>query len=121
MKRHVAGDKADDSIRVGGAIVEQVGDALHGGLGAMGLLGGKRADGREHGGVDGAGIKKERAEDFLDAFGVGGVERGCVVGRGGVLCWRHRLVFATRVASVVVAWAAGVRSVARRIRCTRGC
>lgn len=36
----------------------------------MGLLGGEIVDGGEHGGVDGAGVEEEAADDFLEEFGV---------------------------------------------------
>jgi hypothetical protein len=37
------------------------------------LLGGKRADGGEHGRIDGSGVEEEGAEDLLDMMGVGSI------------------------------------------------
>ena len=53
---HVTGMEANDSIRMGGTIVEQVSDGLHGGLSAISLLGGKGTKGNQHGGVNSTGI-----------------------------------------------------------------
>jgi hypothetical protein len=39
----------------------------------MSLLGGERANGHEHGRVDGTGVEEQSAEDLLDVFGVGGI------------------------------------------------
>jgi len=53
---HVTGMEANDSIRMGGAIVEQVSEGLHGGLCAISLLGGEGTKGNQHGGVNSMGI-----------------------------------------------------------------
>jgi len=42
---HVTGVIADDSIGVGGAIIEQLGQCFQGSLGSVSLLGGERAEG----------------------------------------------------------------------------
>ena len=65
VQHHVACVISDRGIRMGGAVVEELGQSLHGRCGAVGLLGGERADGWQHGGVDGAGIEEERSQDFL--------------------------------------------------------
>jgi len=58
--------KANDSIRVGGTIIEQVHEGLHGGLHAVSLLGGKGTKGNQHGGVNCTGIVEEDTNNFLD-------------------------------------------------------
>jgi len=55
---HVTGMEANDSIRMGGTIVEQVSEGLHGGLCAISLLGGKGTKGNQHGRVNSASIVK---------------------------------------------------------------
>lgn len=65
IQHHVARIVSDRGIGMGGAVVEELGESLHGCCGAVGLLGGERADGWQHGGVDGAGIEEERSQDFL--------------------------------------------------------
>ena len=62
-----------------------MGDGFHGGFGSFGLLRCDGANSSEHGGVDGASIEEEGSEDFLDSFGVGGVEGRRGVFHGGIL------------------------------------
>jgi hypothetical protein len=45
VEDHVTGMEVDFGIRMYGAVVEQLGECLEGSLGAMGLLGGKGANG----------------------------------------------------------------------------
>ena len=85
VEDHVAGDESDDGIGMGCAVVEELRESCHGSLGAVGLLGGKRADGGEEGRIDGSGVEEEGSEDFLHAFGVFGVKGGRGVGSRGVL------------------------------------
>ena len=54
MKVHVACVIAENSIRMGGAIVEQLSDGFSSGFSAFGLGGGKRSQGNKHGGINGA-------------------------------------------------------------------
>ena len=74
MKNHVTCDISYGRIGMSGSIVEQMGEGLEGCLGGMSLLCRKCADGGEHGGVDGARIVKESAEDFLDMGAVGSIQ-----------------------------------------------
>jgi hypothetical protein len=76
---------AEDGIRVGGTIVEKVRDGKGSGGGAFGLGGGNGTESDQHGGVNGAGIVEESADDFLDAMEVRGWERSGGVGRWGEL------------------------------------
>jgi len=47
---HVAGMVMDASVRMCGTVVEELCQCLHGGLGTLGLLGGKSAkDNKQHG------------------------------------------------------------------------
>ena len=48
---------ADGGIRMRGAVVEELGEGFHGGLGAVRLLGGKGADGGKERGIDSTGIE----------------------------------------------------------------
>jgi len=61
MKDHVAGVIMYNCIGVCSAIVEEVGESIKCGGGAIGLLRGKGANGSEHGGVDGARIEEQSA------------------------------------------------------------
>ncbi len=82
---HVAGLVANDGIRMCDAIVKQVHECLHGGLGAVGLLGGQGAKGNEHGRVQSMGVVEEDTNDFLETFVVGSIKHGGVVRFRGVL------------------------------------
>jgi len=74
---------ANDSIRVGGTIIEQVHEGLHGGLHAVSLLGGKGTKGNQHGGVNCTGIIQEDTNNFLDTFAISSIKgSGVVWGRG---------------------------------------
>ena len=85
MKNHVAGVETKGGIRMGGGVVQELGDGDGGGFGAVVLLGGKGAKGDEHGAVDGPGVVEEGADDFLEAFELSGVEWRGIVGGCGVL------------------------------------
>ena len=61
MKDHVAGVITYNCIGVCSAIVEELGESVKCGCGAVGLLRGKCSDGGEHGGVDGASIEEQSA------------------------------------------------------------
>ena len=61
VKDHVAGVITYNCIGVCSTIVEELGESVKGGGGAIGLLRGKGADGGEHGGVDGARIEEQSA------------------------------------------------------------
>jgi hypothetical protein len=50
-------------------------------------LRGDGADSSKHGGINGAGIEKEGAEDFLDTFGVFGIEGRRGISQRGILCF----------------------------------
>jgi len=85
-KDHVAGMIANDSIRMGGTIIEQVHEGLHGGLhGAGSLLGGKGTKGNQHGGVNCMGIIQEDTNNFLDAFAIVSIKGSSVVWCRGIL------------------------------------
>jgi hypothetical protein len=61
VEDHVTGAIADDCIGVRSAVVEELGEGLKSGGGAVGLLRGKCSDGGQHGGVDGASVEKQGA------------------------------------------------------------
>ncbi len=65
---------ANGGIRVGGTVVEELGDMRQCEFGWSGLLGGKGTKGNQDGGVNGSGIVEEYTNDFLDAFLVSRVE-----------------------------------------------
>ena len=72
--------KSKNGVGMGGAIIEELGDR-HGGSGrAIGLSGGERAEGDEHGGIHRARIVKERADHFLEV-----PKRRSIQRRGGVV------------------------------------
>jgi hypothetical protein len=58
VEDHVTGNEADFGIRIHCTVVEQLGERFEGSLGAVGLLGGKGANGGQHGRVDGMGIEQ---------------------------------------------------------------
>ncbi len=70
---------------MGGRIVEELSAGLGGRGGAFGLGGGKGTEADKHGGVNGAGVVQEGADDFLEASFVGRVHWWRVVGRSGEL------------------------------------
>jgi hypothetical protein len=72
-----------------GCRIEQLGQGDHGSSRTFALLCRESVEGDEHGRINGASIKKERAQDLLHSFGVGGVEK-----RGSVFR-RRTLRFAT--------------------------
>jgi len=82
---HVTGMEANDSIRMGGAIVEQVSEGLHGGLSAVSLLGGKGTKGDQHGRVNSVSIVMEDTNNFLDVFAISSIKDSGVVGGWGIL------------------------------------
>jgi len=81
----VAGMKMDDSIWMGGTIVEQVSEGLHGGLGAIGLLSGESTKGHQHSQINGTCIVEEGTNDLLNVFVVSSIMCSCVVRLWGVL------------------------------------
>ena len=81
-KVHVGGDKANDSVRMAGGVVEQLDDGVHGCFRAVSLGGSKAAESDEHGAVDGTGVVEEDSDDLLDELLVFGTERGRSVGLG---------------------------------------
>jgi len=81
-ERHVAGMIPDDSMWMGGTVVEELCEGFHGGFGAFCLLRGQSTECCEHGGIDGPGIVEEYPDDFLDMFAI-----CCVQGWGGVGVW----------------------------------
>jgi len=90
---------ANDSIRVGGTIIEQVHEGLHGGLHAVSLLGGKGTKGNQHGGVNCMGvIQEEDTNNFLDAFAISSIK-----GSGVVWC-RGTLDFGTKTGALPSVW-----------------
>jgi len=64
---HVAGMVTYHAIWMGGSIVQEVGACFDSGFRAMGLGGGKSAEGRKHGVVNGSGIVEEDSNDFLES------------------------------------------------------
>ena len=83
--------EGDGSVAVSCSIVEELGDGNGCGFSAFGLGRGERSESDEHGGVDGACIIQQGAEDFLNAFGIAGVKCwgsvrcGDVLGFGAIL------------------------------------
>jgi len=85
-KDHVTGMIANDSIRGGGTmIIEQVCEGLHGGLHAVGLLGGKGTKGNQHGRVNCMGIIAEDFNNFLDVLAISSIKGSGVVRCRGIL------------------------------------
>ena len=84
---HVASMVSDDVIWMGCSVVQELLDFCHGVFCGVGLLGGDGAKSRKHGGVDGAGIVKESAGDFLDKLLVSGAEDRTSVNFFAVLCF----------------------------------
>lgn len=72
VQGHVTGVVSNDGIRVCTAIVEEMGDSIHGGLGAVGLSGREGAEGDEEGVVDGSGVEEEGADDLLEEVNASG-------------------------------------------------
>jgi hypothetical protein len=66
--------EADRGGRMGSAIVEEFGEGPHRGGGAVCLLRSERAECREQGAIDSAGIVEKHANDLLDTFLVGGLQ-----------------------------------------------
>jgi len=101
-ERHVAGMILDDSMWMGGTVVEELCEGFHGGFGAFCLLRGQSAECCEHGGINGPGIVEEYPDDFLDMFAI-----CCVQGWGwrrGLVqigFWHHSLAFAMHVGNVL--------------------
>lgn len=85
-KDHVAGVVSDDGNWIGCCVVQELLDFGHGVFCGFGLLGGDGAKGRTHGGINGAGIVKESAGDFLDKLLVSGAEEQTGVNFFAVLC-----------------------------------
>jgi hypothetical protein len=79
VEAHVALFESDDGVRMSGAVVEKLGDGVHGGGGWCCLGSGDGANGGEHGIVDCSG------QDLLDTKFVGSVQGGSVVLTGVLL------------------------------------
>ena len=78
---HIAGVKADLGVRVGGSVVQELNEGLHGIGGWLGLLGCDGAESWEHSEVNGSSVVQEGADDFEDLLLVLDVEEwGGVVG-----------------------------------------
>ncbi len=67
VENHPAGGVADSGIRMGGTVVKELSDGLSSGFGPFGLGRSESAKGGEHGGVYGASIVEEGADDLLEA------------------------------------------------------
>ena len=74
VEYHSGAVVSDDSVGMGGEVVEQAGDLLVSVLGGFCLFGGDGADGDEGGRVDGSGVEEGGAGDGLDAKDAGFVE-----------------------------------------------
>jgi hypothetical protein len=74
VEYHSGAVVSDDSVGMGGEVVEQAGDLLVSVLGGFCLLGGDGADGDEGGRVDGSGVEEGGAGDGLDAKDAGFVK-----------------------------------------------
>ena len=107
VEDHVAGNELDDSIGMGGCIVEQVNAGMGGGVSGAGLLRSNGAQGDEHGVVDGSGIVEEDANNFADPGGCCGVQRRRGVQSGhldlGSILGKHMFVGAVRGGWISVA------------------
>ena len=67
VENHPAGGVADPGIWMGGTVVEELSDSLCGCFCAFRLGRSESAKGGEHGGVYGASIVEEGADDLLEA------------------------------------------------------
>lgn len=76
LENHVAGVVAKSGVGIGGSVVEKMGCSFGCCLGAAGLGRGERAEGDEHGGVNGAGVEEEGADDCLESSDFGSVKFG---------------------------------------------
>lgn len=72
VEYHVASGVADDGIGMGGAILEEMGTGLGGGLSALCLGGCVRAEGDQNSGIDGSTIIQQYTNDFLEMLAVFG-------------------------------------------------
>ncbi len=68
VQNHVAHVENDDGIFLGGGVVKELFDALHGFLRCGILLCCNGAESGEHGAVDGSGLEMEDACDLHDEF-----------------------------------------------------
>ncbi len=73
-KDHVAGMILDGGSRMHGTIIEELCDGFHGGVSALGLLGGNGTQCSEECAVHGSSIIEEHTSDLLDSCGVGGIK-----------------------------------------------
>ena len=85
MENHPAGGVADRGIWMDGTVVEELGDGLSSGFSAFRLGRRKGSKGNKHGGVDGASIVEDGANDFLESSEARGIKEGSSVGRLGEL------------------------------------
>ena len=76
VELHVAGFVLDRCIRVCGTVVQQLCDGLGSGFGAFGLSRCESAECNQHGGVDGASVIQEGANNFLEVGDSGRVQGG---------------------------------------------
>ena len=82
---HLAGLVADDSIRMGGSVVEELDSGLGSGLSAMGLFRAEFVEGNQHGVVHGTAVEEEGADDLLEALDAVLVQGGAGVNGSGFL------------------------------------
>jgi hypothetical protein len=74
MESHVAGVEADESIKVGCTIAEELGDGLGCSLSALGLGQHERTESNDQGQVNSPSIVEKGANDFLEEFDGGAVK-----------------------------------------------
>jgi hypothetical protein len=74
VENHPAGGVADSGIWMGGTVVEKLSNGLSSGFSAFRLGRSESAKGNEHGGVDGASVIEEGANDFLESSEARGFE-----------------------------------------------
>ena len=72
VENHVASGVVDDCVGMGGAIVEEMGTGLGGGLSALCLGGRERAEGDQNSGIDGSTVIQQYTDDFLEMLAVFG-------------------------------------------------
>ena len=72
VEYHIASSVADDCIGMGGAIVEEMGTGLGGGLSALCLGSRERAEGDQNSGIDSSTVIQKYTNDFLEMLSVFG-------------------------------------------------
>ena len=74
IQNHVAGVETKGGVRMGGGVVQELGNGNGGGFGAIVLLGCEGVKGDEHGAVDCPCVVEKGADHLLETFELSGVK-----------------------------------------------